>query len=73
MHAKTMDELAAYVGQTLKVRELAPDAGMGRTRGWDSLAIEQWAGVSVPPELMGELTTLSAIALYLGEQGAIKG
>jgi acyl carrier protein len=52
---------------------------MGRTRGWDSLAhvnlildIERWAGVSVPPELVGELTTLQALAGYLREQEALR-
>lgn len=78
MH-KTMDELKAFIGQTLRTPgELSPDAGMGRTRGWDSLAhvnmilaLEQWAGVGVPPELMGELTTVEALASWLREQGVM--
>jgi acyl carrier protein len=78
MPAKTMDDLTAFIGQTLKAGSLDPDAGMGRTRGWDSLAhvnlildIEQWAGVSVPPELVGELTTLKALAGYLRDLGVL--
>lgn len=78
MNAKTMDELAAFIGRTLKLKSLEPGAGMGTTRGWDSLAhvhlilaLEEWAGVSVPPELMGELTTVEAIAAYLGAQGVL--
>ncbi|KAF0235375.1 MAG: hypothetical protein FD177_129 [Desulfovibrionaceae bacterium] len=78
MSQKTMDDLAAFIGQTLKAANLGPDAGMGRTRGWDSLAhvnlilaLETWAGVPVPPELMGELTTLETLADWLRAQGVL--
>jgi len=78
MSTKTGDELLAFIGRTLKVKNLGEDAGMGRTRGWDSLAhvnlilaLEQWAGVSVPPELMGELTTVESIASHLSAQGVL--
>jgi hypothetical protein len=78
MNAKTMDDLTAFIGRFLKLSTLEPGAGMGVTRGWDSLAhvnlilaLEDWAGVSVPPELMGELTTVEAIAAHLAAQGAL--
>jgi len=78
MSQKTMDDLTAFIGQTLRAGTLGPDAGMGRTRGWDSLAhvnlilaLETWAGVPVPPELMGELTTVEALASWLRAQGVL--
>lgn len=78
MSQKTMDDLAAFVSQTLRAGTLGPGAGMGRTRGWDSLAhvnlilaLETWAGVAIPPELMGELTTLETLADWLRAQGAL--
>lgn len=80
MRKKSLEELREFTGRTLGVKDLGPDPGMGRVRGWDSLAhvnlilaIEEWAGVSVPPELMGELATLEAIASYLREQGGLAG
>lgn len=78
MSQKTMDDLTAFIGQTLRGGTIGPDAGMGRTRGWDSLAhvnlilaLETWAGVPVPPELMGELTTLETLADWLRAQGVL--
>lgn len=78
MSQKTMDDLTAFIGQTLRAGTIGPDAGMGRTRGWDSLAhvnlilaLETWAGVPVPPELMGELTTVEALASWLNAQGVL--
>ena len=78
MTAKTMAELTAFLAQALGLGNLDPDGGMGRTRGWDSLAhvnlmldLEQWAGVRIPAEMMGQLTTVTAIADHLRVEGVL--
>ena len=83
MAKKTMDDLTDFIARTLGasgpgVAGLGEDAGLGRTLGWDSLAhvnlmlsLEDWAGVAVPPELMGELTDAGAIAVWLRGQGVM--
>lgn len=78
MARKTYADLAGFVAKTLRVKDLGPDPGMGRIPAWDSLAhvnlvlaVEEWAGVAVPPELMGELTTLEALAAHLAGEGVL--
>lgn len=63
------------VGQ-LKRKDIGPDAAMGKTPGWDSmaqvdliLALEQRFGVQVPPDLFGQLSSVTTILGFLAEQG----
>jgi acyl carrier protein len=70
--AVTQEELMAFVARKLRLKEIGPGAAMGKTRGWDSMAqvelvlsLEETYGVSVPPDMFGELATLPAILAFL--------
>jgi acyl carrier protein len=75
--AVTQEELMAFVAQKLRLKEIEPGAAMGKTRGWDSMAqvelvlsLEEKYGVSVPPDMFGELSTLPAILSFLNSRQA---
>ena len=74
MATRSSEEFSSFFTATLGLKELKPDDAMGSTRGWSSLAhvdlilaLEDWAGVSIPPELIGELTSVTSIVAYLSE------
>jgi acyl carrier protein len=76
----TRDDLARLAAQTLDVKTIPPEAEMGKTRGWDSIAqvrlllsIEEAAGVEIPPDMFGTLTSLAKIAGFLEDEGALSG
>jgi acyl carrier protein len=75
--AATQDELLAFMAQKLRCKGLGPDAAMGKTRGWDSMAqvelllsLEEKYGVRVPPDMFGELSTVPAILTFLNGEAA---
>jgi acyl carrier protein len=75
--AVTQEELMAFVAQKLRLKEIGPDAAMGKTRGWDSMAqvelvlsLEEKYGVSVPPDMFGELAAIPAILSFLNSRNA---
>jgi acyl carrier protein len=70
--AATQEDLLAYIAQTLRCKVIGPDAAMGKTRGWDSMAqvglllsLEEKYGVRVPPDMFGQLITAQAILTFL--------
>jgi acyl carrier protein len=70
--AATQDELLAFLAKKLRAKDIGPDAAMGKTRGWDSmaqvdliLALEEKYKVQVPPDLFGQLTTVPVILEFI--------
>ncbi|MGA7323957.1 MAG: acyl carrier protein [Rhodomicrobium sp.] len=70
--AATQEDLLAFMALKLRCKALGPDAAMGKTRGWDSMAqvelllsLEEKYSVRVPPEMFGELSTVPAILTFL--------
>lgn len=70
------DDLLQFMATQLRKKEIAPDAAMGKTPGWDSiaqvdliLALEQRFGVQVAPDLFGQLTSVPALVKFL--EGAL--
>ncbi len=72
----TADEMTVRraVAEALGLAEIPPDAGLGRTLGWDSLAhiqvilaLQRQLGLHIAPDLVGELTDVPAILRYLQE------
>lgn len=64
--------------KTLKLKALDADARLGRTRGWDSLGhieliaiLEERLDTSIPPELLGELTSVQSLLSYFKAKGLI--
>jgi acyl carrier protein len=75
--ATTQEDLLAFMAQKLRCRTLGPDAAMGKTRGWDSMAqvelilsLEEKYGVQVPPDMFGELSTVPAILGFINSGAA---
>jgi len=71
----TEEQVVDFVRSTLNLPALEADAQMGMVRGWDSLrqvslmlALEEFADVSVPPDLFAELTSVGAIIQFLDEE-----
>lgn len=74
----TRDELLAVMRKALRLPDLAPDARMGSTRGWDSLRhlkllldLEKAAKVRIPTDQFGTLTSVDAILAFLQQQGRL--
>jgi acyl carrier protein len=70
--AATQEDLLAFIALKLRSKPLGPDAAMGKTRGWDSMAqvdlilsLEEKYNVRVPPDMFGELSTVTAILAFL--------
>lgn len=62
------EDVRALIATALKLPSVGDDASLGKLRGWDSLsqvtlmmALEQRLGVTVPPDLFAELTSVDAI------------
>ncbi len=71
-------ELREFIRSTLNLKDITPDAAMGRVRGWDSLkhvslvlALEQRYQVKVPVDRIGELTSVSALTEFYDQAGLI--
>ena len=72
----TYQDLLDVLKAELKLTDVGDTAEMGKTKGWDSLrqvqlifAIEKAASTQVPPDMFGELTSVSAIWKFLTEEG----
>jgi acyl carrier protein len=73
-----MDEenrLLAAIAKHLGIALVKREDGMGKTRGWDSLAqvsllldMEQAIGIKIPPNMFGKLITAGSIADFFREQ-----
>ncbi|MBF0168944.1 MAG: acyl carrier protein [Alphaproteobacteria bacterium] len=65
-------DLLAFLASQLKRKDIGPEAAMGKTPGWDSmaqvdliLALEQHFNVQVPPDMFGQLTNVPALLEFL--------
>lgn len=74
----TQDDILQLIGGVLQVDVVPPDAAMGKMRGWDSfgqinvvLAIEAAAGIKLPGDAFGRMTSVPAIMEILAEQGVV--
>lgn len=79
MATRSSEELFSFFSATLGIKELKPSDAMGATRGWSSLAhvdlilaLEEWADVCIPPEMIGELTSVQSIVAYLHEHRVLE-
>jgi acyl carrier protein len=73
----TLEDLLAFIALKLRCKTVEPDAAMGKTRGWDSMAqvdlvlsLEEKYGVRVPPDMFGELSSVPAILDFLNREAA---
>jgi acyl carrier protein len=72
----TQPEMLSLFASLLEVKEVKLDDEMGVVRGWDSLnhlnlilGLEERFGISIPPDRVGELTSVKAILGFCSEQG----
>ncbi|MBI4805931.1 MAG: acyl carrier protein [Desulfovibrio sp.] len=79
MTKRSIQEFSSFFSKTLAVEDIGPDGAMGKTRGWSSLAhvdlilaLEDWAGVPISPDLIGELTSVQSIQVFLREQEVLE-
>jgi acyl carrier protein len=79
MTKRSTHEFRGFFTKTLAVEEIGPDAAMGKTRGWSSLAhvdlilaLEDWAGVPIPPDMIGELTSIQTIQAFLTDNQVLE-
>ena len=77
---RTRDDLKAFIASTLKLPSVDDDSAMGSVRGWDSLrhielimALQAELGISIPPDRIGELASVAALAAFLVEEGQLEG
>jgi len=75
--AVTQDTLLAFLARQLRRKQIAADAEMGKTPGWDSMAqvemiltLEQEFGVQVPPDMFGQLTSVASLMTFLNQGSA---
>ena len=75
--AVTETDLLAFLAKHLRRKEIAADAEMGKTPGWDSMAqvelilsLEPRFNVQVPPDMFGQLTSVAAILGFLNQGAA---
>ncbi len=71
-------EFIELVRSTLVLKRIEPEDGMGVTRGWDSLKqvslalrLGEELGIPVPPDRIGELSTLQSLLSFFREKGAV--
>jgi acyl carrier protein len=64
--------LMDFIRETLKLEAVEPESAMGATFGWNSLkqvqlmlALERRYGVKIPADMIGELSSVKAIAAFL--------
>jgi acyl carrier protein len=74
----TQGEVTEFIKKTLKLQDVDGASALGRNRGWDSmdhvelmLAFETEYGVTIPPELYGELTSVAMIVGWFREHGLL--
>lgn len=72
MTKRSFEDFQTFFNATLSVEGIDLQGAMGKTRGWTSLAhvdlilaLEEWAEVPIPPDLIGELTSVSSILSFL--------
>lgn len=68
----TNQELMSFVKDSLQLKSIDEDSQMGKVRGWDSLRhvklislLEKKLQIEIPTDLIGELTSIKALASYL--------
>jgi len=76
----TPDDVLSVICTELEVDEVASDAAMGTVRSWDSfgqitlvLAIEEAAGIKLPSDAFGRMTSVQAIMDVLREEEVLAG
>ncbi|MCH8823966.1 MAG: acyl carrier protein [Planctomycetes bacterium] len=74
----TVDELTEFIRSSLNLKDITEDSGMGKVRGWDSLnhvslvmSMEEEYDIEIPPDMIGELTSVAEIVEFFKEEGAI--
>jgi acyl carrier protein len=75
----TLEDFKTLLATTLKLKSVDLGESLDKTPGWDSLnhlhllmALESTAGISIPAEMYGELTTARALVSYLEENQALE-
>ncbi len=79
MTKRSSQDLTEFFAKTLAVQNIGPDDAMGKTRGWSSmdhidliLTLEDWSGVPIPPDMIGELTSFLSIQAFLQENEVLE-